>query len=415
MEIKTVKVSELNPHPKNPRIHPESALNKLVKSIREYGWTNPILVSKDGYILAGHARLKAAEKAGIEEVPAIYLPLEGSKAEAYLIADNRLQDETEWDNEKLKNLLAELDKGDFDIELTGFDVNEIEDLMTQFYTESKTDEDRIPEPPEEPITKSGDLWLLGNHRLLCGDAANKSDVERLMDGKKADVAFTDPPYNIGYDYWDYLDTKEAGVYKNWCEQWFEILTEYAIVTLITVGQWNMKMWFDIQKPLGIITWIARNKTSGSKISLFSVWEPILVYAKKIKKFRRNKADILEGMLVREEGEFVTDVNEAIEYVKNNCDLLEINNKLQTDVKLHKCPKQVRLVKELLLRYSSKNDLILDVFGGSGTTLIAAEQIDRICYIMELDETYCDVIVNRWETLTGQKAVKANESRCFRKS
>jgi len=406
MEIKTVKINELKPHPKNPRVHPDSAIDKLVRSIKEYGWTNPVLVSADGYVLAGHARLKAAEKAGIEEVPVIYLPLEGAKAEAYLIADNRLQDETDWDLPKLKDLLQELDTGEFDLELTGFDMDEIEDLMTQFHVPEEITEDEVPEPPKEPITKPGDLWLLGPHRLLCGDAAVAEDVERLMDGKKADMVFTDPPYNIGYDYWDYLDNKEAGEYKKWCEQWFRILVKHAPIILITIGQWNMKMWFDIEKPLGIIAWIARNKTSGSKISLFSVWEPILVYAKKIKKFKRNKADVVEGLLVRDEEEFVHDVNTAIEYVKNNCDLVEINNKRQTDVELHKCPKQVRLLKELLLRYSSRHALILDVFGGSGTTLIAAEQLNRICYMMEIDPVYCDVIVKRWENLTGQKAVLA---------
>ena len=133
MEIKTVKISELRPHPKNPRVHPDSAIEKLVRSIKEFGWTNPILVSADGYILAGHARLKAAEKAGIEEVPVIYLPLEGAKAEAYLIADNRLQDETDWDLPKLKDLLLELDTGEFDLELTGFDMDEIEDLTTEYH------------------------------------------------------------------------------------------------------------------------------------------------------------------------------------------------------------------------------------------------------------------------------------------
>ena len=406
MEIKTVKINELKPHPKNPRVHPDSAIDKLVRSIKEYGWTNPVLVSADGFVLAGHARLKAAEKAGISEVPVIYLPLEGAKAEAYLIADNRLQDETDWDYEKLKDLLQELDTGEIDLELTGFDMEEIEDLVTQIHVPEEIIEDEVPEPPEEPITKPGDIWQLGRHRLMCGDATVAEDVERLMDGKKADMVFTDPPYNIGYDYWDYLDNKEAGEYKKWCEQWFRILVKHSPIILITIGQWNMKMWFDIEKPLGIIAWIARNKTSGSKISLFSVWEPILVYAKKIKKFKRNKADVVEGLLVRDEEEFVHDVNKAIEYVKNNCDLVEINNKRQTDVELHKCPKQVRLLKELLLRYSSRHALILDVFGGSGTTLIAAEQLSRTCFMMEIDPVYCDVIVKRWENLTGQKAVLA---------
>jgi len=132
VQVKTVKISELKPHPKNPRVHPDSAIEKLERSIKEFGWTNPILVSADGYILAGHARLKAAKQAGLKEVPVIHLPLEGAKAEAYMIADNRLQDETDWDLPKLKDLLQELDTGEFDIELTGFDIGEIEDLMTQF-------------------------------------------------------------------------------------------------------------------------------------------------------------------------------------------------------------------------------------------------------------------------------------------
>ena len=133
MEIKTVQIANLKPHPKNPRIHPESAITKLVRSVKEFGWTNPVLVSEDGYILAGHARVKAAEKAGLSEVPVIYLPLAGDKALAYMIADNKLQDETDWDYPELKGLLQELDTGAFDIELTGFGMEEIEDLMMQFH------------------------------------------------------------------------------------------------------------------------------------------------------------------------------------------------------------------------------------------------------------------------------------------
>lgn len=146
MEIKIKPISELKPHPKNPRVHPGSAIEKLERSIKEFGWTNPILVSKDGYILAGHARLKAAEKAGISEVPVIYLPLEGAKADAYLIADNKLQDETDWDYEKLKDLLKELDTGEFDLELTGFGMDEIEDLMTQLH---KPEEKKESKPKVE--------------------------------------------------------------------------------------------------------------------------------------------------------------------------------------------------------------------------------------------------------------------------
>lgn len=405
VEIKKVLVKDLKYAPYNPRKISDEMLNKLKQSIEEFGYVEPIVVNKrTRHVVGGNQRLKVLNDLGVEEVEAVFVDLDDAREKALNIALNKITGE--WDYPKLKDLLEELDTGEIDIELTGFDMVEIEDLMTQFYVPGEIIEDDVPEPPEEAITKPGNLWILGRHRLLCGDATKKEDVERLMDGKKADMVFTDPPYNIGYDYWDYLDNKEAGEYKKWCEQWFRILVKHSPIILITIGQWNMKMWFDIEKPLGIIAWIARNKTSGSKISLFSVWEPILVYAKKIKKFKRNKADVVEGLLVRDEEEFVRDVNEAIEYVKNNCDLVEINNKRQTDVELHKCPKQVRLLKELLLRYSSRHALILDVFGGSGTTLIAAEQLNRTCYMMEIDPVYCDVIVKRWEKFTGQKAVLA---------
>jgi ParB-like chromosome segregation protein Spo0J len=402
MEIRKIPIEKLNPAAYNPRkdLKPgDPEYEKLKRSIQEFGYVEPIVWNKrSGNIVGGHQRYKVLRDMGMSEVDCVVVDLDATKEKALNLALNKIQGD--WDYEKLKDLLQELDTGEFDIELTGFDMDEIEDLIAQLHVPEEIVEDEVPEPPEEAITKPGDLWLLGRHRLLCGDATVAEDVERLMDGKKADMVFTDPPYNIGYDYWDYLDNKEAGEYKKWCEQWFRILVKHSPIILITIGQWNMKMWFDIEKPLGIIAWIARNKTSGSKISLFSVWEPILVYAKKIKKLKRNKADVVEGLLVRDEEEFVHDVNKAIEYVKNNCDLVEINNKRQTDVELHKCPKQVRLLKELLLRYSSRHALILDVFGGSGTTLIAAEQLSRTCYMMELDPVYCDVIVQRYINLKG---------------
>ena len=169
MNLKTVKIAELKPHPKNPRQHPDSAIAKLTRSIQEFGWTNPVLVSKDGFVLAGHARLKAAENAGITEVPVIQLDLEGAKADAYLIADNKTQDLTDWDLPLLKDLLQELDTGEFDIEITGFDSKEIADLINQLHQpeDGLTDDDAVPEP-QESICKPGDLWVLGTHRLIVG-------------------------------------------------------------------------------------------------------------------------------------------------------------------------------------------------------------------------------------------------------
>ena len=384
MEIKTVKINELKPHPKNPRVHPDSAIDKLVRSIKEFGWTNPILVSTDGYILAGHARLKAAEKAGIEEVPVIYLPLEGAKAEAYLIADNRLQDETDWDYEKLKDLLQELDTGELDLELTGFDIEEIEDLMTQFHVPEEIIEGEVPEPPEEPITKPGDLWMLGRHRLLCGDATVAADVERLMGGEKAEAIITDPPYGIN------LDTDYSGMVNregvagkkhrkiknddtgfdpgfifaefNYCKEIFLFGADYYAEKLL---ERNQGSW---------LVWDKRVEEKFDKV-IGSAFE--LIWSRK-----KRKREILR----HEYSSWGARMEGAI-----------------SGSKPHPTMKPVSLMADLVRRTEGT---ILDLFGGSGSTLIACEQLNRTCYMMEIDPVYCDVIVKRWENLTGQKAVLA---------
>ncbi len=371
MEIKTVKINELKPHPKNPRVHPDSAIDKLVRSIKEYGWTNPILVSADGYILAGHARLKAAEKAGIEEVPVIYLPLEGAKAEAYLIADNRLQDETEWDYEKLKDLLQELDTGEFDIELTGFDMDEIEDLIAQIHVPEEIIEDDVPEPPEEPITKPGDLWILGRHRLLCGDATKKEDVERLMDGKKADMVFTDPPYNISYQG---VKDKRGIINDKMSDDDFVGFLQQSIMVCDTVYvccSWQYDHLFKQAMtnlgipPKAMIIW---NKVNPAQHldKYFKQHEIIFYYG----KFGGEKT--LRG------------------------DIWECKRQRNT---VHPTMKPIKLIA-MALDDNPDKKIIYDGFGGSGSTLIACEQLNRTCYMMEIDPIYCDVIVQRYINLKG---------------
>ena len=367
MEIKTVKINELKPHPKNPRVHPDSAINKLVRSIKEYGWTNPVLVSADGYVLAGHARLKAAEKAGIQEVPVIYLELEGAKAEAYLIADNRLQDETGWDLPKLKDLLQELDTGEFDLELTGFDKGEIEDLIAQLHVPEEIVEDEVPEPPEEPITKPGDLWILGRHRLLCGDATSPDDVARLMNGKKADMVFTDPPYDLDISY-------AANLFNNYKGHCFVMNTINRIVDLIILNRKEFSRLFVVDfriphlvsnsAPMDRVDFIAEFKNSKSKfVNLKDGFSTLIECA----KVHSNKA----------KGNFG-----------------------------HAQAKRVELPAQFIEHYSRKGEIVLDLFGGSGSTLIACEQLNRTCYMMEIEPNYCDVIVKRLENFTGQKAVLA---------
>jgi len=391
MEIKTVKISELRPHPKNPRVHPDSAIDKLVRSIKEYGWTNPILVSADGYVIAGHARLKAAEKAGISEVPVIYLPLEGAKAEAYLITDNRLQDETDWDLPKLKDLLQELDTGEFDLELTGFDMDEIEDLMTQFHVPGEIIEDEVPEPPEEPITKPGDLWLLGRHRLLCGDATVAADVERLMDGKKADMVFTDPPY--GVEYTGGLQFKDGEVEKNnrqmiKNDESDDIYTE-VIPVIASICNGPCYTWFAGTKASKLYTAV---EAVGDIHSLI-IWVKNGGYGALNANYKLKHETCLYWKPKGKKLNFVGPTTETTiwEICKDGVN------------KLHPTQKPVELAAKAIKNHSA--GLVVDLFGGSGSTLIACEQLNRTCYMMELDPVYCDVIIKRWENFTGQKAVK----------
>ena len=375
MEIKTVKINELKPHPKNPRVHPDSAIDKLVRSIKEYGWTNPVLVSADGYVLAGHARLKAAEKAGIEEVPVIYLPLEGAKAEAYLIADNRLQDETDWDLPKLKDLLQELDTGEFDLELTGFDMDEIEDLMTQFHVPGEIIEDEVPEPPEEAITKPGDLWILGRHRLLCGDATK--DYNILIDNKDIKLLFTDPPYGVSVVGSNGSIGKGCLAKEGTYRPVIGDDTYFNPTYLLNIGEkqiiWGANYFHD-KLPLGT-RWLVwdKERPDGTTFSDCELaWTSI------------------EGVAVK----------------KYKCTWNGMIREGESEKRVHPTQKPLKLCCEIIKDYTDENDIVLDLFGGSGSTLIACEQLNRTCYMMEIDSVYCDVIVKRWENLTGQKAVLA---------
>jgi DNA modification methylase len=396
MQVKMVRINELKPHPKNPRVHPDSAIEKLERSIKEFGWTNPILVSAEGYLLAGHARLKAAEKAGISEVPVIYLPLEGAKAEAYLIADNRLQDETDWDYEKLKDLLQELDTGELDLELTGFDMEEIEDLMTQIHVPGEIIEDEVPEPPEEPITKPGDLWILGRHRLLCGDATKKEDVERLMDGKKADMVFTDPPYNIASDSKNVAADCSRSMHK------------------LSKSEWDKN--FDINKVFPcLLDAMAEDCTVYICTSHFlagDIWKWMKEWANYYCYCVWSKPNPMPSLMKRhwtlntELICYATRGKHIFHFPKEGHALSTWTINKKNGVTVHPTEKPVEVPSKAISFSSNEHQCVLDLFGGSGSTLIACEQLNRTCYMMEIDPVYCDVIIRRWENLTGQKAVLA---------
>jgi len=375
MEIQTIEITKLRPHPQNPRTHPDSAIDKLVKSLTEFGFTNPILVSADNYVLAGHARLKAAQKAGLKEVPVIQLPLKGSKALAYMIADNRLQDETDWDFPLLKDLFGVLDTGELDLETTGFDLSEIEALLTNV-SDGLTDDDEVPEP-KESICKTSDLWILGNHRLLCGDATKKEDVAKLMGDEKADMVFTDPPYGVkrdkgfeGFGGFGKPIARRRYEEGNWdnespSKETFNLIIQLAQNLLIFGAN-----FFSDRLPLGK-HWIVWDKLTT--MPTFGDCELIWTNSQRlsIKKYTFE----YNGLIGKEKERF------------------------------HPTQKPIGLLVAILTDYSKSNYKVLDLFGGSGSTLIACEKLNRKCYMMEIEPYYCDVIIERWQNFTGNRAVK----------
>jgi len=388
LKIETIEINKINPAVYNPRkdLKPgDTDYEKLKKSILAFDMVEPLVWNKQtGNLVGGHQRLKIMKELGYTEADVSVVDIDETQEKALNIALNKISGE--WDLPSLKDLLQELDTGAFDMEITGFDAKEIEDLMNQFHIpeEGLTDDDAVPEDVET-VCKKGDLWQLGNHRLLCGDATVITDVERLMGGEKADMVFTDPPYNIGYDYQTWADNIPD--YKNWCISWFNRLKDNSRGNIIlTIGLMNIGMWFEISAPVSIGVWVKTNAHSGGKISKFNKWEPLLFYG----DYRKSKRD--------------SDVFDC--YV--NSGFLRGKEEATTQ-EAHSCNKPVRLLSDLIENFSALNDTWLDIFGGSGSTLIACEKLDRRCYMMEIDEYYCDVIIKRWQDYTGREAVRLDDN------
>jgi len=373
MEIRKIPIEKLNPAAYNPRkdLQPgDPEYEKLKRSIQEFGYVEPIVWNKrTGNIVGGHQRYKVLLDMGMREVDCVVVDLDETKEKALNLALNKIQGD--WDYIKLKDLLQDLDTGEFDLELTGFDMGEIEDLMTQFHVPGEIVEDEAPEPPEEPVTKPGDLWILGRHRLLCGDATKAEDVERLMDGKKADMVFTDPPYNISYQG---VKDKRGIINDKMSDDDFVGFLQQSIMVCDTVYvccSWQYDHLFKQAMtnlgipPKAMIIW---NKVNPAQHldKYFKQHEIIFYYG----KFGGEKT--LRG------------------------DIWECKRQRNT---VHPTMKPIKLIA-MALDDNPDKKIIYDGFGGSGSTLIACEQLNRICYMMEIDPVYCDVIVQRYINLKG---------------
>lgn len=377
MQITEVAVEALIPYAKNSRTHDDAQVAQIAASIKEFGWTNPILVDGDKGIIAGHGRLMAARKLGMTKVPVIELKdMTEAQKKAYVIADNKLAMNAGWDNEFLTLELKDLEEEGFDLSLTGFDDKELDALLNVIEgTEGLTDEDDVPEVPEEPKTKLGDIYILGNHRLMCGDSTSIDAVEKLMDGNKVDLVFTDPPYNVAFNgrsgKHDVIKNDNLPVDE------FNSFIDEVCNTIKAVNPQAYYIWCN---------WNFYGVLQG-KLD----YKSCIVWAKNVFGM---------GNGYRHQHEFCLFNGKLDEWVKNESDLWEIKKDHNY---VHPTQKPVALSVRAFGNHIKLVN-VLDLFGGSGSTLIGAEQTGRKAFVMELDPKYCDVIVKRWEDFTGKKAI-----------
>tara|TARA_R100000773_G_scaffold42434_1_gene39684 strand:+ start:1081 stop:2271 length:1191 start_codon:yes stop_codon:yes gene_type:complete len=392
MRIEKLKTDKLIPYINNSRTHSENQVSQVAASITEFGFNNPILIDKKNTIIAGHGRLLAARKLGLPEVPCVRLEhLTETQKKAYIIADNKLALNAGWDEELLSLELKGLEEDGFDTSLLGFDEKEMAQILSEGSKDGLTDEDEIPEVNEEAQTKEGDLYQLGNHKLLCGDSTSVEQIERIMGGEKADMVFTDPPYRMvvtgGINQPVGKAAKKTGDrIKHLCE--FDPKLFLEVLPSVFAPK-NMSAYIFCNKDLvpDYLQYAVKNKYAFN----------ILFWKKPnaIPLGGQYRPDV-EYLLVFRKSAIFNNGVQGVSYSK----LLEYKRE---NLKEHPTVKPVGLIENQLLIASNKNSIVMDFFGGSGSTLIACEKVSRSARLMELDPIYCDVIVKRWEDFTGSKA------------
>ena len=403
LQVVTWPVEKLIPYARNARTHSAEQVAQVAASIAEFGWTNPILAGADGIVIAGHARLLAARKLGMTEVPVIVLDhLTESQRRALVLADNRLALNAGWDEEMLRVEMAALDEGGFNLELVGFTDEEIEDLLRdpEEVHAGNTDDDAVPETPETAITVPGDVWLLGQHRLLCGDSVQMECVEKVLAGGLADMVFCDPPYNVNYGATmkDKLRGKKRKIANDDLGQDFEQFLRDACVNMLAVTKGAIYVCMSSSE---IHTLQRVFREAGGHWSTFVVWAKN-TFTMGRSDYQRQYEPILYGW------------KEGTDHfwcgARDQGDVWFIKKPHVND--LHPTMKPVELVERAVRNSSKDRDTVLDPFGGSGTTLIACEKTSRQARLIELEPKYCDVIIRRWQEFSGAEASLDGDGRTF---
>lgn len=393
-------ISRLIPRPTNVRTHTPEQISQLAASMREFGWTNPILVGVDDDIIAGHARILAAQQLSLDEVPVIVLGhLSETQRRALVIADNQLALNAGWDEDRLRVELATLEEEKFDLGLMGFEEDELSRLLaSEEVPAGLTDEDAAPARPEVPTCRPGELWILGDHRLFVGDATDRADVDRLMAGAAADLAFTDPPYNVAYEGYtedrltiqgDRMTIEQFGQFlESVFGHYRQIAKPGASLYICHASSWQREFQNALEK-------------AGFEIRCQIIWA------------KNHFAWGFGRYKFRHEPIFYTHVagqSDAWYGDKSQSTLWEENKPAAN--RLHPTMKPIELIERALLNSSKAGDLVVDLFGGSGSTLIACERRGRLARLMELDPRYADVICQRYQDYSGKTAVLDGDSRTF---
>lgn len=422
LQIENIPTGSIKNYRNNPKVHKSKQVQQIANSITEFKFNNPVLIDENNELIAGHGRLLAAKQLGITEIPAIrFLHLSDAQKKAYRIADNKLTENGQWDVDLLKLEFTELEKLnlDFSLDITGFDIADIDVILDCSLTdkEIKIDEkaNAVPFIPENEIVScEGDIWQLGKHRIICGNSLDKATYEKLLEGKKADMIFTDPPYNVKVDGHICGNGKfkhkefamasgemNSSEFQSFLENSFSLMKEFSndgslhyicmdwrhIKEIINAG--NI---YDELKNLCV--W---NKDNGGMGSLYrSKHELIFI-------FKNGTCSHINNIELGTHGRYRTNV----------WDYPGVNSfGSKENMKFHPTVKPIEMVRDAIFDVTNRNQIVLDAFLGSGTTLIAAEKSGRICYGIELEPLYIDTAIRRWQDLTGESAININTGKTY---
>ncbi|MDN8042821.1 site-specific DNA-methyltransferase [Burkholderia vietnamiensis] len=402
-KIEQWPTDKLLPYARNARTHSEEQVSQIAASIAEFGFTNPILAGSDGVIVAGHGRLAAARKLGLDVVPVVVLDhLSPTQRRALVIADNRIAENAGWDDTMLRIEISALQDDDFDLSLTGFDADALAELMAgdEPNAEGETDDDAAPEVSETPVSRSGDVWLLGGHRLLCGDSTVAESYERVLDGEQVDMVFTDPPYNVNYanSAKDKMRGKDRAILNDNLGDGFYDFLLAALTPTIAHCRGGVYVAMS-SSELDVLQ--AAFRAAGGHWSTFIIWAKNTFTLGRA-DYQRQYEPILYGWPEGAQRHWCGDRDQG--------DVWNIKKPQKND--LHPTMKPVELVERAIRNSSRPGNMVLDPFGGSGTTLIAAEKSGRLARLIELDPKYVDVIVRRWQDWTGKQAAREADGVLF---